>query len=124
MLEVLGCTIGGVNWGDPNMAMLPNITSLVVTLIKIAVPIILVIMGMIDLSKAVMGNDEKQMKESQSKLIKRVIYAVLVFLVVSIVQIIFGALGKQGVETGDTGASVSGCISCFINGADDCQKVK
>lgn len=118
MLEVLRCTIGGITW-DANTLLIPKITVLVVNLIKIAVPIILIIMGMIDLSKAVMGNDEKQMKESQSKLIKRVIYAVLVFLVVSVVQLLFSALSGTGAT--DNG-NISSCISCFVSSPDDCGK--
>lgn len=121
MLDILTCNIGGVNWSDAEMAMIPNITALVVTLIKVAIPIILIIMGMLDLSKAVMSNDEKEMKGAQTKLIKRVIYAVLVFLVVSIVQLVFGALGDKGVDSGNSGATISGCISCFVNGADSCK---
>ena len=121
MLDILSCSIGGVIWSDAEMAMIPNITALVVTLIKVAIPIILIIMGMLDLSKAVMSNDEKEMKGAQTKLIKRVIYAVLVFLVVSIVQLVFGALGDKGVDSGNSGASISGCISCFVNGADSCK---
>ena len=120
MLNILACTIGGVSWSNAEMAMIPNITALVVTLIKVAVPIILIIMGMLDLSKAVMSNDEKEMKGAQTKLIKRVIYAVLVFLVVSIVQLVFGALGDKGVDSGNSGATISGCISCFVNGSESC----
>ena len=37
--------------------------------------IILIIFGMLDLAKAVMANDDKEMKEAQKKLIKRIVYA-------------------------------------------------
>ena len=60
MLDILSCTINGLAWTEGNL-LLPTITNLVVTLIKIAVPIILIIFGMIDLAKAVMSNDEKEM---------------------------------------------------------------
>ena len=115
MLEVLGCQIGGLTW-DSSTLILPKITVLLVTVIKIAIPVILVIMGMIDLSKAVMSNDEKQMKESQGKLIKRLIYGVLVLLVVSIVQIIFGTISDASGNDTD----VSGCIACFITDSKNC----
>lgn len=111
MLEILACTIGEVNLAGN---AIPQITSLAVNVLKIVVPIVLVIFGMIDLMKAVMSNDEKEMKGAQTKLLKRVIYAVAVFLVVSIVQIIFSALGNTTNEVDNS--SVQGCISCFING--------
>lgn len=114
MLEILGCSVGGVDFSD-NL-MLPSIVNLVVTLIKIFVPIVLVIFGMIDLAKAVMSNDEKEMKGAQTKLIKRVIYAVLVFLIVSIVQLVFGILA----DTEAVDDSVAGCIACFTSGTNNC----
>lgn len=115
MLNILTCTINGLTWTEGNL-LLPTITNLVVTLLKIAVPIILVIFGMLDLAKAVMSNDEKEMKGAQTKLIKRVIYAVLVFLVVSIVQLLFGVLAGNGASDNN----VSGCIACFTAGTDNC----
>lgn len=112
MLDILACTVGNVNLAGN---VIPQVTSLVVDVLKIFVPIILVIFGMLDLMKAVMSNDEKEMKGAQTKLIKRVIYAVAVFLVVSIVQILFSALGNTAGSEVD-GSTISGCISCFISG--------
>lgn len=117
MLDILACTFGNVNLAESAYIFIPKTIALVVDILKIIVPIILVIFGMIDLMKAVMSNDEKEMKGAQTKLIKRVIYAVAVFLVVSIVQIIFGALGNTTGSDVDS-STISGCISCFING--DC----
>ena len=118
MLEVLKCSIGGFNF-DANSLLIPKITVLAVNLIKIAVPIMLIIFGMLDLAKAVISNDEKEIKGAQTKLIKRAIYAVLVFLVVSIVQLLFSALASTGGADKET---VSGCISCFVSDTDDCTK--
>lgn len=90
-------------------AILPDTISLVVNIIKIAIPILLVIFGMIDLGKAVMSNDEKEMKGAQTKLIKRVLYAVLIFFIFAIVQWIFAMIDKEN------GTS---CLNCFINGSE------
>lgn len=120
MLNILGCSLGGVSLASGGMSVLPAITSLVVTLIKIAVPIILIIFGMLDLMKAVMTNDEKEMKGAQTKLLKRVIYAVSVFLVVSIVQIVFATLSQNTESDIIDGNTIQGCISCFVNGTSNC----
>lgn len=90
--------------------MVPAFTSAVVNIIKILIPIILIIFGILDLAKAITGNDEKVMKEAQSKLIKRIVYAVIVFFVVALVQFVFGVLGNAG---GDS--SATSCVDCFIN---------
>ena len=94
MLDILSCTIGGANMSD--YRVIPNITVTAINAIKIFVPIILIVFGMIDLSKAVMSNDEKEMKSAQTKLIKRAIYAVAIFFVVFIVQVVFGLIDNSG----------------------------
>ena len=71
-------------------------------IIQIGIPIILILMGTIDLGKAVMSNDDKEIKGATSKLIKRAIMAVAVFFVVTIVTVVFGWLGEtddDGIET-------------------------
>lgn len=113
MFEVLADTTCNINI-DP---IVPKTISSVIDILKIAVPILLIIFGMLDLAKAVMSNDEKEMKGAQGKLIKRCIYAVAIFFVVALVQFIFGRLAAA--DSGDKNideANVSACISCFING--------
>ena len=76
---------------DCNSESVKTIMHLVREIIKwiqIGIPIILVIFGMLDLGKAVMAGKEDEMKKFQGALIKRVIYAVVVFLVITIVQIV------------------------------------
>ena len=109
MLDVVKC-------GDIEIDyVVPKFISLIVNIIKILVPVIIIIFGIIDLFKASTANDEKVMKEAQKKLISRIIYAVLVFFVVAIVQFVFKTLANAGDESNATS-----CISCFING--DCDQ--
>lgn len=89
--------------------MIPNIVSLIVTLIKIVVPVLLIVFGMLDLGKAVMAQKEDEIKKSQQTFVKRLISAALVFFVVMIVQTLFNLVAKK--ET-----KVWNCISCLING--------
>lgn len=116
MLNVLA---GSITCGGMTMdALIPNLTSSFVTIIKIFIPVVLIFFGMLDLGKAVMGSDEKAMNESKSRLIKRFIYAVLVFLIVSLVQVVFNfvASADEESETGVSGAM--SCVSCFVNGPE------
>ena len=66
-------------------------------LVQIVIPIGLIIYGTIDLGKAVIASDEKEIKEAQSKLIKRFIYAALVFLMVTLVTLVMD-LVAQGAD--------------------------
>ena len=56
--------------------------------IKVAVPIILIVVGMLDLAKAVLAKDEKEVKSAQQLLVKRAISAAIVFLVATLVGVI------------------------------------
>ena len=100
--------------GDGNFVfegLFPSVISTIVTVIKIGVPILLVILGMLDLGKAVMAQKEDEIKKGQSLFIKRLIAAVLVFLVVFVVQIFVRFIAEK-----DENKNVKSCINCFING--------
>lgn len=68
------------------------------SLIKIAVPISLVIFGMIDFAKAVFASDESKMKKAQSAFIRRLIGAVSVFLIMALLTLISNTMIPK--ETG------------------------
>ena len=68
----------------------------IIPLIQIGIPIILIILGMIDLGKAVIASKEDEIKSAQKLLIKRAIYAVAIFFVVMLVTLVFGLLSNTG----------------------------
>lgn len=97
-------------------SVLPNFISTLITVIKIAIPIILIVLGILDLAKAVIANEEKEMKEAQKTLIKRIIYAIVIFFVVAIVQFVFGQLAKADSDSTAGANNATSCINCFVNG--------
>ncbi|MBR3161226.1 MAG: hypothetical protein IKF19_00665 [Bacilli bacterium] len=64
-------------------------------LLRFGIPIVLIIMGTIDLGKAVLSNKDDEMKTAQKMLVKRLIYALAVFLVVTIVTFAIGLVSKN-----------------------------
>ena len=97
----------------------PYIVSTIVTVIKIAVPILLIIFGMLDLGKAVVAAKEDEIKKGQQTFIKRAIAAIIVFFVIQIVQIIVRFVSGND-------QNVAGCFNCFINGTSEngsCESV-
>ena len=60
----------------------------------IGIPIILIVLGTIDLGRAVISSDEKEVKAAQGRLLKRCIYAVAVFFIVTIVQLVFNLVAQ------------------------------
>ena len=88
----------------------------VINIIKIAIPIIIILLAMLDLGKAVMAGEEKEIQEAQKMLVKRLIYGVLIFFVVTIVQVVFNLVNRGSY----TGADSSLCWTCVVtpNNAD------
>ena len=81
---------------DALMPIIRLIRDGVIPLIQIGIPIILIVLGMLDLGKAVMASEEDEIKSAQKLLIKRAIYAVAIFFVVFIVQVVFGLIDNSG----------------------------
>ena len=67
----------------------------IIVLIKIAVPVILVIFGMLDLGKSVIASKEDEIKKGQRTFIKRIIGGVVVFLMITIIQLTMSIIDKQ-----------------------------
>lgn len=78
----------------------------VIPLIQIGIVVVLIIFLILDFGRAVMAGKEDEIKTAQKLAIKRVIYAVVVFLVPWIVNVAFGLLDSS---EGDT------ALSCYAN---------
>lgn len=59
-----------------------------VTLIKIAVPLLLIGLGIMDFTKAIFSGNEDGMKKAQAKFIKRLIIGVCIFLIPSLLELV------------------------------------
>ncbi len=79
-------------------------------LLKIGAPLILVVMGLADFARAVFGSSDDDIKKKEKRFIKRIISAVLVFLVLSIVEFIFTLLTNAGFS------DATACIDTILNG--------
>lgn len=87
-----------------------NLLKNVVRILQFLIPIGLILFGILDLGKAVIAGKEDEMKKAQNTLIKRVIYAVAVFLVVTIVMFAIGLVSAdtEWAECWDGAGAASG----------------
>ena len=76
-----------------------KVVGTIITIIQYAIPVIIVLLGTIDLGKAVMAGKDDEIKAAQKMLIKRVIYGVVVFFVVVVVRAIFTGIGHSEATT-------------------------
>lgn len=94
VLDVTLCT-------DPLVTAVIDAVKTVFTLIQIAIPIALIVLCTIDMFKALTSGDEKKTKEVQKTCIRRLIYAVVAFLLPYLISLVFsfaGTLIKGGAE--------------------------
>ena len=68
----------------------------VIPAIQAAIIVVLIVLLIIDLGKAVMAGKEDEIKSAQKLAIKRVVYALVVFLVPWIVNVAIGLLVQTG----------------------------
>ena len=104
---------GTYTCGDSGLSFqgsLPSTISMIILLIKIVVPILLIVFGMLDLAKAVMAQKEDEIKKGQQTFIKRLVAAIIFFFVIAIVKFAISAISK------DNGDIIS-CMNCFIEGS-------
>lgn len=97
-------------FGTTIPSQITGIISLLINFIKVGVPLLLIIFGMLDLGKAVIAQKEDDIKKGQNTFIKRLIAAAIVFFVVVIVQVVVNLVA------GDNGA-IWQCVNDLITGA-------
>lgn len=78
---------------DESLLSVIGIIKNVLGILQIGIPIVLLIFGTIDLGKAVMAGDEKEIKTAVSLLIKRLVAAAAVFLLFLLVSVVTGWVG-------------------------------
>ena len=94
-------------------SLIPKVVSIAYTVIQIAVPVVLVIMGSLDLFKGITAQKEDEIKKGQQIFVKRLIAAVLVFFAFVITKILISVVADS------TGANILECTECFIE--NDCD---
>lgn len=88
----------------------------VIWAIKVVVPLLLIISGMITMAKAVMEKKEDDIKKAQNLLIKKVIAAVIVYLVITVTKVVISLVATGDWET---------CVECaFKPFSGNCEFVR
>lgn len=95
-------------------AKAPELVHMFILIAQIAVPIILVILGMIDFAKGIMSQKEDEIKKGQKTFISRLIMGAVIFFVVALVKLLVGIV----VDNSGNRQNIIACIDCFVN--NDC----
>lgn len=101
------------NAGDlcKDLGPILRIVGIVILGIKIVVPILLIIVGMLDMAKAVNEKSEDNIKKAQKALITKAITAVIVFLVATLVGVLMKLVASDEYKE---------CMTC-VNDPFSCE---
>lgn len=105
--------LGDVSTFCASTANIWQIVGYIVLILKIGIPIILIVLGMVDLGKAVISSDDKAISKAVGTLTKRFIAAVIIFFVPSIVSAVFKMV--TGTAINATGSDTNICVQCVTN---------
>ena len=105
-----------INPCEGNLGIVVNAVKSIFTLIQWAIPAVLIILGTIDMFKAMTSGDEKKTKEAQKTFVRRLIYAVVAFLIPFIIGLVFTFVGNvlegaDGVDDADN--ALKDFLSCW-----------
>lgn len=93
-------------------ASIPKVTHLIYIVILIAVPVVLIILGMLDLFKGITAQKEEEIKKGQQIFVKRLIHAAIIFFVLMIVRLLIGFVS----DSKSRATRIISCVDCFISG--------
>ena len=76
---------------------------------KIIIPLLIIILGMIDLGKAVVAQRDDEIKKATSSIIKRVVIGIVIFFIPTLIYMFFGLVGVNNDDN-----SVDKCYKCLL----------
>lgn len=86
---------------------------IILWIFKVAIPVIILVMGMIDLGKAVTASKDDEIKKAMKQLMIRLISGVLIFFIPTIIIFVFGLLVDFGTAADATGFET--CKECILS---------
>lgn len=90
-------------------------------ILKIVVPIILIVMGSIDLAKAVAASKDDEIKKAVASLVKRAVLGILIFFIPTILSFVVELIGGDDIYDENSG-TFGRCTYCMLN-PSECRKL-
>ena len=87
-------------------------------ILKILIPIVIIVLGVIDFGKSAISSDEKAMQKTGKTLLTRIIIGVCIFFVPLIVKIIFDMVGQFSDEMKK---DYINCVNCLTSPYNNCD---
>lgn len=118
--SVNNLNIEEINICDPENTTLKafQVIGYILFILKILVPIIIIILGIIEFGKAALSGDEKSNTTSFKTLMMKIITGIIIFFIPTVLD--FALSMVQG--TKDTASKHEGCTTCMLDPfSEDCK---
>ena len=109
--------MGAVNFCK-NTANVWQIVGYVMLVFKIVIPILLIVLGMLDLGKAVIASKDDEIKKATKSLAFRAVAGVAIFFIPTIVSMVLGMVSNFSESGAREDFNV--CRECITKPGDEC----
>ena len=119
LFQILSCST--------SMETLIGAVKFVLNVIRWLIPIVLIVLGSIDMFKAMASSDDKKAGEARKTFTRRLIYAVVAFLIPFIVTFAFDIVGQivtDNNEINNVNAQGGGFFECWYDGGSSTPSQK
>ena len=96
-----------------------SLVGVILTVFKIAIPIIIIAIGMFDLGKAALSSKPEEIKKQATSLLWRFVGGVFIFFLPSIIMLLFRLIGPWGPVEQQTDYPI--CYSCVVHPWKGCD---
>ena len=114
-LEKLGITQVNLCSNDSTSLLVFQVIGYIIIVIKILVPIILIVLGSIDLGKASLSGDDKAMKDATVQFAKKVLIGLIIFFIPTVLDFFLSLIDG----TTEISNKYRGCTECILNPSDE-----
>ena len=112
-----GLLLGAISNFCTNTHQILSLVGWILVVFKIAIPLIIIVIGLIDLGKAAVSSKPEEIKKSVGSLVWRLIGGIAIFFVPMIVMTIFGWIsGYSSTQSQITDWNV--CYRCIVSPGD------
>ena len=87
-------------------------------ILKIMIPIVIIVLGSIDVGKAVISSDDKAVSKAAKTLLRRFIAGICIFFIPVIIKVLFSMIS---LISDDIRNDYMNCINCLTNPYNDCD---
>jgi len=92
----------------------------VLTILKVGIPLIIIVLGLVDLAKAAISSKPEEIKKCVTTLIWRLVGGIALFFIPSIVMAILGLVSEFGDAQTESGIDYEVCYSCVVHPWSGC----